>query len=93
MPATVLDSHALLALLRDEPGADLVTGDPAFKALEKELKINWLKSLPLLSASNTEPARVRCRKRCHPQMTQTAADSFLPLRLDRGEGRGEVSIR
>ncbi len=43
MPATVLDSHALLALLRDEPGADLVTADPEFKALEKELKINWLK--------------------------------------------------
>ena len=26
-----------------EKKADLVTGDPEFKALEKEIKINWLK--------------------------------------------------
>jgi predicted nucleic acid-binding protein len=39
MPATVLDSHALLALLRDEPGADLVRR-LLEKAAEKDLPLH-----------------------------------------------------
>ena len=31
------------AALAKEQNAELVTGDPEFKALEKEIKINWLK--------------------------------------------------
>ena len=31
------------AALAKEKKAELVTGDPEFKALEKEIKINWLK--------------------------------------------------
>ncbi|HEY6167015.1 MAG TPA: type II toxin-antitoxin system VapC family toxin [Verrucomicrobiae bacterium] len=32
------------AALAKEKKAELVTGDPEFKALEKEIKINWLKA-------------------------------------------------
>ena len=39
MPATVLDSHALLALLRDEPGADLVRR-LLEKAAEKDVPLH-----------------------------------------------------
>ena len=53
----VLDSFALLALLRNEPGAErvrdlliraqeagatLVTGDPEFRVLESVLSVEWL---------------------------------------------------
>ena len=34
---------AFAAALAKEKKADLVTGDPEFKALAKEIKINWLK--------------------------------------------------
>ena len=34
---------AFAAALAKEKKAELVTGDPEFKALEKEIKINWLK--------------------------------------------------
>ena len=36
-------ADAFAAALAKEKKAELVTGDPEFKALEKELKINWLK--------------------------------------------------
>jgi ribonuclease VapC len=39
MPGTVLASHALLALLRDEPGADLVRG-LLENAAEKDLSLH-----------------------------------------------------
>ncbi len=32
-----------LAALANAKKTELVTGDPEFKALEKEIKINWLK--------------------------------------------------
>jgi ribonuclease VapC len=35
-------AHAFAAALSKEKKAELVTGDPEFKALEKEIKINWL---------------------------------------------------
>ena len=37
-------ADAFAAALVKEKKAELVTGDPEFKALEKEIKINWLKS-------------------------------------------------
>ena len=37
-------ADAFAAALAKEKKAELVTGDPEFKALEKEVKINWLKS-------------------------------------------------
>ena len=36
-------ADAFAAALAREKKAELVTGDPEFKALEKEIKINWLK--------------------------------------------------
>ena len=36
-------ADAFAAALAKEQNAELVTGDPEFKALEKEIKINWLK--------------------------------------------------
>ena len=36
-------ADAFAAALAKEKKAELVTGDPEFKALEKEIKINWLK--------------------------------------------------
>lgn len=36
-------ADAFAAALAKEKKADLVTGDPEFKPLEKEIKINWLK--------------------------------------------------
>jgi ribonuclease VapC len=36
-------ADAFAAALAKEKKTDLVTGDPEFKALEKEIKINWLK--------------------------------------------------
>ena len=36
-------ADAFAAALARERKADLVTGDPEFKPLEKEIKINWLK--------------------------------------------------
>ena len=36
-------ADAFAAALAKEKHADLVTGDPEFKALEKEIKIHWLK--------------------------------------------------
>ena len=36
-------ADAFAAALAKEKKADLVSGDPEFKALEKEIKINWLK--------------------------------------------------
>jgi ribonuclease VapC len=36
-------ADAFAAALAKERKAELVTGDPEFKPLEKELKINWLK--------------------------------------------------
>ena len=36
-------ADAFAAALAKEKKAELVTGDPEFKALEKELKIQWLK--------------------------------------------------
>ena len=36
-------ANAFAAALAKEKKAELVTGDPEFKALEKEIKINWLK--------------------------------------------------
>ncbi len=36
-------ADAFTAALAKEKKAELVTGDPEFKPLEKELKINWLK--------------------------------------------------
>jgi len=36
-------ADAFAAALAKEMKAELVTGDPQFKALEKEIKINWLK--------------------------------------------------
>ena len=36
-------ADAFAAALAKEKKAELVTGDPEFKALEKEMKINWLK--------------------------------------------------
>jgi ribonuclease VapC len=36
-------ADAFAAALAKEKKAELVTGDPEFKPLEKELKINWLK--------------------------------------------------
>jgi ribonuclease VapC len=36
-------ADAFAAALAKEEKAELVTGDPEFKALEKEIKINWLK--------------------------------------------------
>jgi len=36
-------ADAFAAALAKDKKADLVTGDPEFKALEKEVKINWLK--------------------------------------------------
>lgn len=35
-------ADAFAAALAKEKKAELVTGDPEFKALEKEIKINWL---------------------------------------------------
>ena len=37
-------ADAFAAALAKEKNAELVTGDPEFKALEKEIKINWLKT-------------------------------------------------
>jgi len=37
-------ADAFAAALAKEKKAELVTGDPEFKALEKEIKINWLKA-------------------------------------------------
>jgi len=37
-------ADAFAAALAKEKKADLVTGDPEFKSLEKEIKINWLKT-------------------------------------------------
>ncbi len=37
-------ADAFAAALAKEKKTDLVTGDPEFKALEKEIKINWLKA-------------------------------------------------
>ncbi len=34
---------AFAAALAKEKKAELITGDPEFKALEKEIKITWLK--------------------------------------------------
>ena len=36
-------ADAFAAALAKEKKTELVTGDPKFKALEKEIKINWLK--------------------------------------------------
>ena len=36
-------ADAFAAALAKEKKAELVTGDPEFKALEKEIKINWLR--------------------------------------------------
>jgi ribonuclease VapC len=36
-------ADAFAAALAKEKRAELVTGDPEFKSLEKEIKINWLK--------------------------------------------------
>jgi ribonuclease VapC len=36
-------ADAFAAALAKEKKAELVTGDPEFKALEKEMRINWLK--------------------------------------------------
>jgi predicted nucleic acid-binding protein len=36
-------ADAFAAALAKIKNAELVTGDPEFKALEKEIKINWLK--------------------------------------------------
>lgn len=36
-------ADAFAAALAKERKAELVTGDPKFKSLEKEIKINWLK--------------------------------------------------
>jgi len=36
-------ADAFAAALAKEKKADLVTGDPEFKSLEKEIKINWLR--------------------------------------------------
>jgi ribonuclease VapC len=36
-------ADAFAAALAKEKKAELVTGDPEFKALEKEIKIGWLK--------------------------------------------------
>ena len=36
-------ADAFAAALAKERKAELVTGDPEFKSLEKEIKINWLK--------------------------------------------------
>ncbi len=36
-------ADAFAAALAKEKKGELVTGDPEFKALEKEIKINWLK--------------------------------------------------
>ena len=36
-------ADAFAAALAKEKKAELVTGDPEFKALDKEIKINWLK--------------------------------------------------
>ena len=36
-------TDAFAAALAKEKKAELLTGDPEFKALEKEIKINWLK--------------------------------------------------
>ena len=36
-------ADAFAAALAKEKKAELVTGDPEFKAPEKEIKINWLK--------------------------------------------------
>ncbi len=37
-------ADAFAAALAREKNAELVTGDPEFQQLEKEIKINWLKS-------------------------------------------------
>ena len=36
-------ADAFAAALAKEMKAELVTGDPEFKALEKEIKVHWLK--------------------------------------------------
>jgi predicted nucleic acid-binding protein len=36
-------ADAFAAALAKEKKAELVTGDPEFKPLEKEIKINWLR--------------------------------------------------
>lgn len=36
-------ADAFAAALAKEKKAELVTGDPEFKALEDEIRINWLK--------------------------------------------------
>jgi predicted nucleic acid-binding protein len=36
-------ADAFAAALAKERKAELITGDPEFKALEKEIKIGWLK--------------------------------------------------
>jgi predicted nucleic acid-binding protein len=36
-------AEAFAAALANEKKAELVTGDPEFKALEREVKIHWLK--------------------------------------------------
>ena len=37
-------ADAFAAALAKEKKAELVTGDPEFKALEKEIKVTWLKN-------------------------------------------------
>jgi len=36
-------ADAFAAALAKDKKAELITGDPQFKALEKQIKINWLK--------------------------------------------------
>ncbi len=36
-------AHCFAAALAKQRNAELVTGDPAFRAVEKEIKIGWLK--------------------------------------------------
>ena len=40
-PMSLADAFA--AALAKEKNAELVTGDPEFKAVEKEIKVAWLK--------------------------------------------------
>jgi hypothetical protein len=38
-----LETHCFAAALAQRENAELFTGDPEFKAVEKEIKIGWLK--------------------------------------------------
>jgi hypothetical protein len=38
----VVEADAFAAALAKEKKAELVTGDPEFKPLEKEIKVKWL---------------------------------------------------